>query len=152
MPGWIGACLAVSDSDPFLDSESRAYRLLRSGFTTVISPSTRLRDLIDDQRWAGPRILSHGNCSAAAKLLDRAREGSPLTLDAIADVTSRAARALGIENNTGTIAPGMLADLVATKGNPLEDGSAMHNVVFVMKEGHIYRGPEVPKRLVLRLR
>jgi imidazolonepropionase-like amidohydrolase len=151
MPGWIGACLPVADSDPVLEAESRAYRLLRSGFTTVFSPATHLRDLIDDRRWGGPRILGHGDCSAAERLMDVARAGTPLSRDVLANVTSRAAQSLGIADKTGTVAPGMLADLVATKGNPLEDGSAIHNVVLVMKAGHVYQEPEeARKRLILR--
>jgi imidazolonepropionase-like amidohydrolase len=43
----------------------------------------------------------------------------------------------------------MIADLVATKGNPLVEGSALRAIVFVMKDGHIYREPEEPKRLKL---
>jgi N-acyl-D-aspartate/D-glutamate deacylase len=149
MPGWIGACLSVADSDPTLDAESKAYRLLRSGFTTVISPSTRLRDLIDDQRWAGPRILRRGDCSEAERLFEAARNSLPLTADSLVNVTSRAARLLGIADQTGTVAQGMLADLVATRGNPLEDGTALRNIVFVMKEGRVYCEPEVRKRLKL---
>jgi adenine deaminase len=149
MPGWIGACLPVSDSDSLIDAETKAYRLLKSGFTTVIAPSLQLRDLIDNHRWAGPRILSHGDCVAAENLFSAAREGAPLTAEALANVTFRGAEALGIADRTGMIAPGMIADLVATKGNPLVEGSALRAIVFVMKDGHIYREPEEPKRLKL---
>jgi hypothetical protein len=30
---------------------------------------------------------------------------------------------------------------VAVKGNPLDDIKALHNVVFVMKEGVVVKGP-----------
>lgn len=149
MPGWIGACLPISDGNSLVEDESNAYRLLKNGFTTVISSATQFRDLIDDRRWAGPRILSHGNCADAESFFELARYGPKITPDALANVTSRAAEKLGIADRTGSVAPGMLADFVATRGNPLEDASAVHAVVFVMKEGHVYREPPAPPRKLL---
>jgi N-acyl-D-aspartate/D-glutamate deacylase len=152
MPGWIGACLPVSDSDSIMDAESKAFRLLKNGFTTVVAPSTRLRDLIEDQRWAGPRMLAHGNCDSANKFLAAARQGSQVSQEDLAGVTSRAAQEFGISDRTGVLIPGMLADLVATHGNPLTDGAALHSIVCVLKEGHIYREPNPPERRKLILR
>jgi imidazolonepropionase-like amidohydrolase len=152
MPGWIGACLPVSDSDSIMEAESKAFRLLQNGFTTVVAPSTRLRDLIEDQRWAGPRMLPHGNCDSANRFLAAARQGSPISQEELAGVTSRAAQEFGISDKTGVLVPGMLADLVATHGNPLTDGAALRSIVCVLKEGHIYREPNPPERLKLKLR
>jgi len=53
--------------------------------------------------------------------------------------TSENARALGMEDRIGSIAPGMDADLVAVAGNPLQDITAVRNVRFVMKGGKVYR-------------
>ena len=152
MPGWIGACMAVSDADSIFESQGKAYGLLKSGFTTVIAPSTRLRDLIDDRRWAGPRIMSRGSCSEAAKFFDSARDHKPLTAEVFAGITSGAAERLGISDSTGTVAPGMLADLVATGSNPMVDGGALRDVVFVMKEGRVYKELPQPERRKLILR
>ena len=151
MPGWIGACLTISDSDLVMEAESKAFHLLKSGFTTVTAPSTRLRDQIDNQQWAGPRILHHGDCSAANRLFEQARLQIPLSEKELADVTSDAAERLGIASETGVLAPGFLADVVATHGNPLVDGTALRAVVCVMKDGHLYREPDKPARLKLIL-
>lgn len=51
--------------------------------------------------------------------------------------TSVAAEMLGLD--TGVIAPGRLADIVAMPGNPFEVISATEKVGFVMKEGVVYR-------------
>jgi len=60
---------------------------------------------------------------------------------AIQSATLEAARLLRIDERLGTIEPQKLADIVAVSGNPLEDIRAMHDVVFVMKEGVVFRGP-----------
>jgi imidazolonepropionase-like amidohydrolase len=45
-------------------------------------------------------------------------------------------------DDLGAIAPGKQADVVAMRGNPLEDIAATAKVDFVMKSGRIYRhGP-----------
>jgi imidazolonepropionase-like amidohydrolase len=47
------------------------------------------------------------------------------------------AKLLGWEGRIGELKPGFLADVIAVKGNPLADISAVTHVVFVMKGGAI---------------
>ena len=51
--------------------------------------------------------------------------------------TFNAAHALGIDNRTGTIEPGKLADAVLLEDNPLEDIEAIRAVNLVFKDGRI---------------
>ncbi len=60
-------------------------------------------------------------------------------MDAIKAGTSVAAELLGQSDKIGHLAPGMLADIVAVQGNPLQDIAALQNVMFVMKDGKIFR-------------
>ena len=53
--------------------------------------------------------------------------------------TSVAADLLGLANKIGTLEAGKLADIVAVPGNPLDDIKATQSVMFVMKEGVVYR-------------
>jgi imidazolonepropionase-like amidohydrolase len=46
---------------------------------------------------------------------------------------------LNMQNEIGSIAPGMQADIIAVDGDPLKDISAVRRVVFVMKSGKVYR-------------
>ena len=46
---------------------------------------------------------------------------------------------MGWQDRIGTLEPGKLADIVAVDGNPVEDITAMKRVLFVMKDGVVYR-------------
>ena len=62
-------------------------------------------------------------------------------MQAIQSATSTAARLLGQERRLGRIAEGYAADLVAVKGDPLADIAELQRVLFVMKDGTVYRAP-----------
>ena len=58
---------------------------------------------------------------------------------AIQAATINAATMLGIDDKLGTLEAGKFADIVAVKGNPLNDITTLENVQFVMKSGKIYK-------------
>lgn len=60
-------------------------------------------------------------------------------MKAIQTATLESARLLRIEDRLGTLEASKIADVVAVKGNPLEDIRRMHDVVFVMKEGVVFK-------------
>jgi imidazolonepropionase-like amidohydrolase len=41
----------------------------------------------------------------------------------------------------GTLEAGKLADVIAVEGDPLADITAMRRVVFVMKDGEVFKQP-----------
>jgi tryptophan 2-monooxygenase len=59
---------------------------------------------------------------------------------ALRAATSTAAQCLN-RPDLGQLAAGKTADIIAVKGNPFQDINACHHVVFVMKEGTIYKKP-----------
>ena len=61
-------------------------------------------------------------------------------LHALRTATINAADLLGVDDR-GRIGPGLLADLVAVDGNPLEDIRTVENVRFVMKGGEVFLAP-----------
>lgn len=52
------------------------------------------------------------------------------------------AELLQMEERIGTIEAGKLADIIATKGNPLEGISALERIIFVMKGGKVVKKTE----------
>ena len=60
-------------------------------------------------------------------------------MQAIQSATSRPAEMLGMKGQLGVIAPGALADVVAVSGDPLKDVKVLERVVFVMKDGKVFK-------------
>jgi len=58
---------------------------------------------------------------------------------AIQAATVRSAELLNKAEEIGRIAPGYFADIIAVATNPLEDITALETVVFVMKDGALYK-------------
>jgi len=67
--------------------------------------------------------------------------------DAIMTATHNAADLLGASADAGSIQPGRYADLIAVKGDPLQDITLVEHVDWVMKGGTVYKrsGISVPQ-------
>jgi imidazolonepropionase-like amidohydrolase len=75
----------------------------------------------------------------AEEFVYRVKEGGEKPMDAILSATSVSAESLGMSREIGTVAAGYCADLVAVAGDPLADITAVRRVVFVMKDGRVYK-------------
>ena len=75
----------------------------------------------------------------ADELVARVRQGRQAPMSAVISATSLAAESLGLENTTGRIAQGYQADIIAVDGDPATDIKALTRVIFVMRDGKIYR-------------
>ncbi|MFH1515153.1 MAG: amidohydrolase family protein, partial [bacterium] len=85
---------------------------------------------------AGTPLNRHEDFYKEIVLLSQTGLGN---LGALKCATSKNAELMGMENEIGRIAPGYCADLIAVKGDPLKNPNDLKNVVWVMKEGRIYR-------------
>jgi imidazolonepropionase-like amidohydrolase len=82
-------------------------------------------------------VIPHGTNAREFWLL--VNWGGLTAMEAIVAGTSSAAKVLGWEDRVGRLAPGLLADIVAVPGDPLADIARTQQVMFVMKNGHVYR-------------
>lgn len=97
-----------------------------------------------DAQAAGVKI-AFGTDSGVSPHGDNAREfelmvaGGMTPMAAIQAATLEPAKLLKIDDRLGTIQEGMVADIVAVRGDPIENISLMKEISFVMKEGAIYK-------------
>ena len=82
-------------------------------------------------------VSAHGDNAQEFALMVN---GGMSPMEAIRSATIIAAELLFEQDNLGQIKPGMLADIVAVDGNPLEDIRVLENISFVMKDGVMYKG------------
>ena len=72
------------------------------------------------------------------ELIVRVRDGGQDPMAAIESATSISAESLRLQDQIGSIAPGLQADIIAVDGNPLTDITAVGRAIFVMKGGHVF--------------
>ena len=67
-------------------------------------------------------------------------------LQAIQSATIVAAAYMGWASRIGSIEPDKFGDIIAVKGDPLQDITALQNVVAVVKGGILFKKPEAPAK------
>jgi imidazolonepropionase-like amidohydrolase len=80
---------------------------------------------------------AHGR--SAEEIVYRVQVAGQRAADALTGATSLNAQAIELGDRIGAIAAGMDADLIAVDGDPLQDITALRRVVFVMKNGVVYK-------------
>jgi imidazolonepropionase-like amidohydrolase len=81
-------------------------------------------------------VFAHGENVRELELMV---EYGMTTLQVLRSVTSGNARIFRMDSQIGRIKPGLLADLIAVPGDPLQQISALRQVKLVMKEGKLYK-------------
>lgn len=81
-------------------------------------------------------IYPHGDNS---KQFSRMVEFGMTELQAIQAATINSAKLLKMNNKLGQLKAGFAADIIALKGNPLENITELEHIPFVMKAGQVYK-------------
>lgn len=85
-------------------------------------------------------VFTHGDNAREMELMT---EYGMKALDVLKSATSVNADVFAYANKIGRIKKGLLADIIAVAGNPVDDIKVVRNVSFVMKDGKIYKTPLV---------
>ena len=113
-----------------LGKNDETARAQREGFTKCLAAGVRVAFGTDSGIYPhginGRQFAYQVSCGQSA-------------LDAIRSATIHAAELLRWDDRIGRIAPGQLADMIAVKGNPLQDVRLLEDADFVMKDGAIVR-------------
>jgi imidazolonepropionase-like amidohydrolase len=73
------------------------------------------------------------------EFIARVQQGGQNPMEALMDATFVSAQSLRMQDQIGSIAPGLHADIIALDGDPIKDATAIRRVVFVMKDGVVYK-------------
>ena len=114
---------------------------------TAMEQAVRLNAVMIRKAVATPKLkLVMGSDAVAGahgrnadELVERVRQGGQKPVDAIISATSLAAESLNLDKTLGRLAPGYQADIIAVDGDPTSDIAALTRVVFVMREGRVYK-------------
>jgi imidazolonepropionase-like amidohydrolase len=108
----------------FIDPVKRAYKI---GVTLVHGPDV----IFTTKEYSRGRL--------SIETIDHWVEAGIPARVILQGLTTNAARVLGIEKERGAIRPGMKADIIATRDNPLDNIGTLKAVTFVMKEGEVFK-------------
>ena len=104
--------------------------LLKANFTKAVEAGVKIAFGTDSG------VSAHGDNAKEFKLMV---DNGMNEMQAIRSATVHAADLLGETETLGSLEVGKAADIVAVKGNPLEDITLLENISFVMKEGKVIK-------------
>ena len=116
--------------EEYLRKNRETTDIQRAGFTKAVKMGVKIAYGTDSG------VYPHGD--NAKQFAYMVRYGMT-PMQAIQSATIRAAELLGKEETLGSVQPGRFADLVAVKGDPIQDIRVLENLTHVMKDGKIVR-------------
>jgi quinoprotein glucose dehydrogenase len=112
------------------------FRYMEEGIPKALDAFKRALQRKDIRIVFGTDAVAGAHGRNFEEIIYRVQKGGQPAADAIVSATFTAAQSLGVQDSVGTIAPNMIADLIATDGNPAQDITALRRVVFVMAGGN----------------
>ncbi|MGQ0649927.1 MAG: FG-GAP-like repeat-containing protein [Gemmatimonadaceae bacterium] len=119
--------------------DEAGFRFMEEGIPRKLDMFQRARRVRGLKLIMGTDATAGAHGQNARETIYRVNQAGQPPMQAIIQTTSLNAAALGLQDSIGTLRSGMLADLIAVDGDPVQDITALRRVVFVMKGGKVYR-------------
>ncbi|MGQ0766584.1 MAG: FG-GAP-like repeat-containing protein [Gemmatimonadota bacterium] len=117
--------------------DEAGFRFMEEGIPRKLEMFKRALQVPGLRLIGGTDATAGAHGSNAREVIYRVRTGGQTPAAALAGVTSLAAASLGLADSIGSLAPGMVADLIATRGNPLSSIESLRDIMFVMQGGRV---------------
>lgn len=88
---------------------------------------------------ASDAVMGQTRGTLSISLIDSYVEAGVSAKTILRVMTTNAAQLLGVEKERGAIKVGQAADIIATDTNPLDEIGALKQIVFVMKDGRVFK-------------
>ena len=118
--------------DEFLRKNVETTEAQRQGFTRAYRAGVPITFGTD------AAVYPHGDNAKQFRIMV---ERGMTPMDAIKSATSVAARYMGWSDRTGALTPGHYGDLIAVRGDPLQDITVLEHVEVVVKGGLVFKQP-----------
>lgn len=151
---WLGIEAGTIEFDEKIVEEMAAKDIyidlnMAATISPLVSRDGRAQDWGDQTRWDLIRIMQKAGVKVYLTtdvigpsegeftdlLVRMVEEGKTTAEEIIPLVTRVPARALGIDDQVGTVEPGKIADFILLEGNPLEDIQALKRIEAVFRSG-----------------
>ncbi len=127
---WIRQGAAAGYPEDFANKQPEADEIQRQAFRKAVRAGVKIA--------FGTDVSNFPHGLNARQFAWQVKYGQT-PMEAIRSATVSASDLIGRDNDAGSLEPGRWADLIAVKGDPLQDVSVLENVVFVMKAGTVVR-------------
>ena len=131
-------------NDDFILQEGAKHGMTEESLAKERAVGLRQRQSFEKAVKAGVK-LSYGTDAGVyphggnGKQMVKMVEWGMTPMQAVVTATRETSKLFGLEDQVGILKEGMLADMVAIKGDPLKDLSLFEKVGFVMKDGKVYK-------------
>ena len=120
--------------------DEAGFKFMEDGIPMKLEMFRRAMKVPGLKLLAGTDATAGAHGQNAREVTYRVKNAGLSPMEGLIEITSRAAESLGMQQQVGAIAPGLMADLVAVDGDPLNDIEALRRVDWVMKGGSVVRG------------